>query len=187
MTELRDHKYQEHWEKQIRSDPEVIKDLLGAAFLINTEARRDGTRAVMSHPQLAEYLGVSVSTAQRHIRRLRELGYLDLVERGHRRGDGTVTANVYKLTLRFTVDAQAEAEVDPWASEGAALAVAAAGAPHSQCVQHLPETATSLVALTILVRPRLAPRVNTGPCCLRHTANLATVAASRCCQAKSYT
>jgi hypothetical protein len=74
MAELRDHKYQEQWEKQIRSDPEVLKDLLGAAFLINTEARRDGTRAVMSHPQLAEYLGVSVSTAQRHIRRLRELG-----------------------------------------------------------------------------------------------------------------
>jgi DNA-binding transcriptional ArsR family regulator len=116
MAELRDHKYQEQWEKQIRSDPEVLKDLLGAAFLINTEARRDGTRAVMSHPQLAEYLGVSVSTAQRHIRRLRELGYLELVERGHRRGDGTVTANVYKLTLRFTVDAPAEAEVDPWAS-----------------------------------------------------------------------
>jgi len=74
----RDHKFQERWEKQIRSDPEVIKDLLGAAFLINTEARRDGTRAVMSHPQLAEYLGVSVSTAQRHIRRLRELGYFGI-------------------------------------------------------------------------------------------------------------
>jgi Crp-like helix-turn-helix domain len=116
--DFREHKFQERWEKQIRSDPEVIKDLLGAAFLINTEARRDGTRAVMSHPQLAEYLGVSVSTAQRHIRRLRELGYLELVERGHRRGDGTVTANVYRLTLRFTVDApaEAEAEVEPWAA-----------------------------------------------------------------------
>jgi Iron dependent repressor, N-terminal DNA binding domain len=116
IAEVRDHKFQEQWEKQIRSDPEVIKDLLGTAFLINTEARRDGTRAVMSHPQLARYLGVSVSTAQRHVRRLRELGYLDLVERGHRRGDGTVTANVYRLTLRFTVDAPAEAEVDPWES-----------------------------------------------------------------------
>ena len=114
MTELRDHKYQEQWEKQIRGDPEVLKDLLGVALLINTEARRDGTRAVMSHPQLAQYLGISVSTAQRHIRRLRELGYLDLVERGHRRGDGTVTANVYRLTLRFTADA--EAEVEPWTS-----------------------------------------------------------------------
>ena len=114
MIELRDHKYQEQWEKQIRGDPEVLKDLLGVALLINTEARRDGTRAVMSHPQLAQYLGISVSTAQRHIRRLRELGYLDLVERGHRRGDGTVTANVYRLTLRFTADA--EAEVEPWTS-----------------------------------------------------------------------
>jgi hypothetical protein len=33
---------------------------------------------------------------------LRELGYLEQVERGHRRGDGTLAANVYELSLRVT-------------------------------------------------------------------------------------
>jgi biotin operon repressor len=102
MAEPGNFKFRERWQKQVRKDPQVIKDLLAIALLISTEARGDGTRALMSQQQLAEDLGVSESTAKRRIKKLQELGYLEVVERGGRRGDGTTTANVYELFLPMT-------------------------------------------------------------------------------------
>jgi hypothetical protein len=64
--------------------------------------RRDGTRALMSNKLLANKLGVSVATAERRTRELKEFGYLELAEKGGRRGDGTVTANVYDLSQPIT-------------------------------------------------------------------------------------
>jgi transcriptional regulator with XRE-family HTH domain len=94
--------FRERWWKQVRADRDVTEGLLAAALVISTVARRDGTRALISNQQLADDLGVSLPTVQRRTRELRTLGYLEQVERGHRRGDGTLAANVYALSLRIT-------------------------------------------------------------------------------------
>jgi hypothetical protein len=102
MAEPGNFTFRERWWEQIENDPEVGEGLLAAALVISHAARRDGTRALMSRRQLAEKLVVSEATAKRRTQRLRELGYLRLVEQGRRRGDGTVTANVYDLSQRVT-------------------------------------------------------------------------------------
>jgi DNA-binding transcriptional MocR family regulator len=102
MAEPGNFKFRERWCKQVRSDPQVTKDRLAVALLISTEARGDGTRALMSQEQLAKDLGVSVPTIERRIRELKELGYLEVAEKGGRRGDGTVAANVYNLSQPIT-------------------------------------------------------------------------------------
>jgi hypothetical protein len=89
----------EQWQRRIRADAEVGGVLLAVALAIATEARVDGTRALMSNRQLAGECVVSLATVKRHTARLRELGYLQVSEQGRRRGDGTVSANVYELTL----------------------------------------------------------------------------------------
>jgi hypothetical protein len=94
--------FRERWWKQVRADRDVTEGLLAAALVISTVARRDGTRALISNQQLADDLGVSLATVQRRTRELRTLDYLEVVERGHRRGDGTLAANVYALSLRVT-------------------------------------------------------------------------------------
>jgi hypothetical protein len=101
-AEPRDIGFRERWWKQILDDPEVDEGLLAAALAISTTARRDGTRALMSRQRLAKIIKKSDATAKRRTWRLRELGYLQLVEQGRRRGDGEVTANVYDLSLRVT-------------------------------------------------------------------------------------
>ena len=117
MAEPGDFTFRERWWKRVRADREVVGDLLAAAMVISSEARRDGTRALISHRQLAEDLGVSERMAQRHTKALRDLGYLELVERGGRRGV-TVTANVYDLSQRVTQmtqwDSQHDTQVSPW-------------------------------------------------------------------------
>jgi DNA-binding transcriptional MocR family regulator len=102
MAEPGNFKYQERWQKQVREDPRVIKDLLAIALIISTEARLDGTRALMSQQQLAKDLGVSVPTVERRIKKLKELGYLEVAERAGHRGDGTAAANVYNLSQPIT-------------------------------------------------------------------------------------
>jgi hypothetical protein len=102
MAEPRDITFREQWWEQILDDPEVVEGLLAAALDISTAARRDGTRALMSRRRLAETLGVSEAMAKRRTWRLQKPGYLQLVEQGRWRGDGTVTANVYDLSLRVT-------------------------------------------------------------------------------------
>lgn len=102
MAEPGNLKFRERWWQQVRNDPRVIKDWLAVALLISTEARRDGTRALMSQEQLAEDLGVSVPTVERRIRELKEFGYLEVAERGGRRGDGKAMANKYNLSLPIT-------------------------------------------------------------------------------------
>jgi Winged helix-turn-helix DNA-binding len=102
MAEPGNYKFRERWWRQIEDDPKVTGGLLAAAMVISAHARVDGTRALMSHKQLARKLGVSLATAERRTRELRELGYLELVERGGHRGDGTVAANVYELFQPLT-------------------------------------------------------------------------------------
>jgi DNA-binding transcriptional MocR family regulator len=101
MAELRDHKFREHWWRQIENDPnpDIADGLLAAAYAISTQARVDGTRALISHRRLAQILKRSEATAKRRILELRELGYLVLAERGGHRGGGTSKANVYELSL----------------------------------------------------------------------------------------
>jgi hypothetical protein len=89
MAEPRDITFREQWWEQILDDPEVVEGLLAAALAISTAARRDGTRALMSRRRLAETLGVSEATAKRRTWRLQKLGYLQLVEQGRWRGDGS--------------------------------------------------------------------------------------------------
>jgi hypothetical protein len=100
--------FREVWWKQVLEDPEVTGGLLTVALAISTQARGDGTHAVMSAPRLAKSLQMGESTASRHTKKLREIGYLELAERGHRRGDGTATANVYSLSLPLTQMAHRE-------------------------------------------------------------------------------
>ena len=109
MDEPRDHTFREQWWKQIHDDSDVVEGLLAAASVISHQARKDGTRALISRRRLAEILGVSEATATRRTQKLVKLGYLEVVERGRRRGDGTVTANVYELSQRLT-------QVSPWES-----------------------------------------------------------------------
>ena len=87
------------WRWRVRADDDIGGDLLAVALVIADEAHADGTHALMSHQQLAAEVRVSERTAKRHTMRLRDRGYLQLSERGHRRGDGTTAANVYALTL----------------------------------------------------------------------------------------
>jgi hypothetical protein len=102
MAKPGDMTYREKWWKQIIADPEVVGSVLASALAISTEARRDGTQALMSNQRLAEILRKDERMVSRYTRQLRDLGYLKLVERGHRRGDGTLAANVYELFLPDT-------------------------------------------------------------------------------------
>jgi DNA-binding transcriptional regulator YhcF (GntR family) len=102
MAEPGNFKYRERWQQQIEDDPKVTEGLLAAALVVSHAARRDGTRALMSNRQLAQKLGVSLATAERRTRELRELGYLEVVEKGGRRGNDTITANVYDLSQPLT-------------------------------------------------------------------------------------
>jgi DNA-binding transcriptional ArsR family regulator len=114
MAEPRDHKFREQWWRQIESDPnpDIADGLLAAAYAISTNARVDGTRALMSNRRLAQILKKNERTARRHTQKLRDLGYLELAERGGRRGDGTIAANVYELSLPFSTGHLD----DPWAN-----------------------------------------------------------------------
>jgi biotin operon repressor len=99
----RDRTFREQWWKQIRSDPRLRKDLLTVALIISTEARwQDGTHALISQKQIAADLGKSVPMIERHIRTLRELGYLKVAQKGGYRGDGSAAANVYDLSQPIT-------------------------------------------------------------------------------------
>jgi len=100
MAEPGDFTYRERWWKQIEDDPnpDITDGLLAAAYAVSTAARRDGTRALMSRRRLAQILRKSEATAKRRIQKLVDLGYLDVVERGGRRGVA-VNANVYDLAL----------------------------------------------------------------------------------------
>jgi DNA-binding transcriptional MocR family regulator len=92
--------FREMWWRRILDDPAVTGDVLTVALIISTQAWwQDGSRAVISTARVAEALGVSTRTVKRHTQRLRGLGYLELTERGHRRGDGAAMANVYALSL----------------------------------------------------------------------------------------
>ena len=84
----------------------VTAELSGMCWLLRWPSAPkhtgDGTRALMSNLRLAEILGRDERTVSRYTQQLRDLGYLELTERGHRRGDGTLAANVYELSLQDT-------------------------------------------------------------------------------------
>jgi hypothetical protein len=86
------------WWRAIRDDPGITGDALLVALLISTTARSDGTRAVMSNQALVDDTGLSLATVKRRVREVREAGWLVLVERGRRLGNGSTTANAYALT-----------------------------------------------------------------------------------------
>ena len=91
---------QEQWQRAVSNDSRVTGGCLGVALLISTEARRvDGTRAMISNERIAKAFAIDKSTVKRHTQRLRQLGYLKVTHKGHRRGDGLPTANVYDLCL----------------------------------------------------------------------------------------
>jgi hypothetical protein len=127
MGELRDHKFREQWWRRIEADPnpDITDTLLAAAYAISTQARTDGTRALLSIIRLAQILRKNERTARRRVQKLRELGYLELVERGGHRGDGTVAANIYSLSLpsisnqeidkRDTGEPESDTGISPWA------------------------------------------------------------------------
>lgn len=95
------HKHRDRWASAL-SAAHLPADLDRLALVIALQARNDGTSAVASNEWLAERLGVSVSTAQRQIHKLKTLGWIDLAERGGRNGDGTKRANSYELTIPST-------------------------------------------------------------------------------------
>jgi hypothetical protein len=117
MGEPRDHKFREQWWRRIEADPnpDITDTLLAAAYAISTQARTDGTRALISIIRLAQILRKNERTARRRVQKLRDLEYLELVERGGHRGDGTVAANVYSLALPPTGEPESDTEMSPWA------------------------------------------------------------------------
>jgi hypothetical protein len=95
----RDKTFRERWLDQVESDPDLKEGLRLTAYAIARRARwQDGTRALMSNRQLGQILRKGDATVRRRTDELQERGYLERVERGGRRGDGTITANVYDLT-----------------------------------------------------------------------------------------
>ena len=54
---------------------------------------------MISNERIAKAFAIDKSTVKRHTQRLRQLGYLKVTHKGHRRGDGLPTANVYDLCL----------------------------------------------------------------------------------------
>jgi len=91
---------QERWQLAVSNDSRITGGCLGVALLISTKARRvDGTRAMISNDRIAQAFAIDKSTVKRHTKLLRDLGYLQLTHKGHRRGDGLPSANVYDLCL----------------------------------------------------------------------------------------
>jgi DNA-binding transcriptional ArsR family regulator len=97
--------------------PEVLR-ATGVAVALAMTARSDGTRASLSGPQLAQLFagGGTDTTVRRHLRALREAGWLVQTEQGGRRGN-KVFASIYSLSQPSTqVDARDEVPNRPRAT-----------------------------------------------------------------------
>src|SRR5690242_10036873 len=97
----RTNRFREAWSRSL-GDARLPADLDRLALVIALAARADGTRAVASNQWLADRLGISISTAQRRVKALKDAGWIDRTEIGRRRGDGSTTANVYELRFPST-------------------------------------------------------------------------------------
>jgi hypothetical protein len=76
----------------------LAPDLDRLALVLARKSRADGTHARASHRWLAGRVGKSERTVRRWVSELIELGWIERVEKGTRKGD-RVTANVYMLTV----------------------------------------------------------------------------------------
>jgi DNA-binding transcriptional ArsR family regulator len=89
--------------------PEVLR-ATGVALALAATARTDGTRASLSGAQLAQLFagGGTDTTVRRHLKVLREAGWIEQTEQGGRRGN-KVYASIYSLSQPSTqVDARDE-------------------------------------------------------------------------------
>ncbi|HEY5985984.1 MAG TPA: helix-turn-helix domain-containing protein [Streptosporangiaceae bacterium] len=94
-----DDRYRGSWQKAVCASRDITGKRYEVAVTISLHARRDGTNALVSIPELAETTGMSERSVRMHLSWLRSNGWLSVTHRGHRRGDGQVVPNVYCLAL----------------------------------------------------------------------------------------
>lgn len=92
-------KFRDTWEQAVRDDAEVGGLLLGVLLTAATYGDRDGSSIRPGLATLARATGLGESTVRRHLTRAVELGWLRLVRRGHRLGDGQAFTSEYRLAL----------------------------------------------------------------------------------------
>jgi hypothetical protein len=108
----RTNRWRETWYRRL--DAAALRpDLDRLALVVASRSRADGTRAVAGHRWLANRLDWSESTVKRRLAELASSGWVERTESGRRRGDGTVTANVYRLLIPPGSTGQGAGERDP--------------------------------------------------------------------------
>jgi hypothetical protein len=155
----------ERWWKQILADPDVDEGLLAIALAISTKARwQDGTRALMSNRELAQILQKSDATVRRRTWQLQELGYLVRVERGGRRSDTKLAANVYDLSQPESPTAHPDERLGESPTAHGESPTAQNGAPtaHGKAPTAHPDERT-LVVPSIFPSPAASPAGKAGP------------------------
>lgn len=87
------------WERAILAEPSITGLHLCAALALGTFMKADGSKARPGFPLLSRMTGVGESTLRRYLAASTARGWLVLVRRGHRLGDGTVVANEYAASV----------------------------------------------------------------------------------------
>lgn len=87
------------WERAILAEPSITGLHLCAVLALGTFMRADGSHARPGFPLLSRMTGVGESTLRRYLATSTARGWLVLVRRGHRLGDGTVVANEYAASV----------------------------------------------------------------------------------------
>jgi len=92
------------WEQALRADrhPDKTATLVAVLTTLASYGDLDGTSIRVSQATLAEDVGLSKDRVGLHLRAGVSLGYLVVVKRGHRLGDGTPVASTYRLGLPST-------------------------------------------------------------------------------------
>jgi hypothetical protein len=103
------------WNKALRADPRVAKTLMLVLLAAGSYADDiSGKNIFPGAPRLAADTGLGESTVRRHLTTAVQLGYLTLVRRGGRSGDGRRRANEYLRSLPPDLD---DTTVQPLADE----------------------------------------------------------------------
>lgn len=165
------------WERAIRDAPDIAGELLLVALVIATEARPDGKGAVMSMKALASSTGRSESTVKRRVRNLIAAGWLELTERGGRRGNGAVEANTYGLSTPVDNERQQVTQVTP----GEPFSTGQETTSQALSTGHLGDPPLGNEVPPTRARPRARARASSSSGCNRCSAGYPVAVDGFCC------
>lgn len=87
------------WERRLRDSRTVIGNQMFVLLALGTYMDADGTNARPGVLKLAVECGLNEKTVRRHLSASVGQGWLALLRRGHRLGDGTAEASEYAATV----------------------------------------------------------------------------------------